>query len=47
MSRAYFYSVDRVDVLHAIEDYSSNFFERFVWAHHADGVSLNEDITLR
>ena len=47
MERRYLYSVDRVDILHAIEDYSPDFLERFVWAHYANGASLNQDITLR
>lgn len=44
--KAYFYSIYRVDVLHAIKDYPSHFLERFVRAHYADSVPLHEDIAL-
>ena len=35
------YPIDWMDVFHAVEYDSADFFERFVWTHNADCVALD------
>lgn len=46
-NETHFDVVDRMYVLHAIEDNLSYFFESLVSSHSRDGISLHEDIALR
>ena len=43
---AHLYSVDGVDVLHAVENDSPNLLQGLIRAHDADSVTLYEHITL-
>ena len=38
--------VNRVDVGHAVNHYTSDFFKPGVRAHHRDGIALDKDISL-
>lgn len=44
MLDAYLDSVDRMNVLHTVQNYPVYFFERFVGSHHADCIPLNKDV---
>lgn len=39
-------SVDRVDVVHAVDDDASDFLQSFVGPHGGDGIPLNEDVAV-
>ena len=42
----YLDSVDRMDVLHAIQNDSSNLLQALEWPHNTNSVPLHEDIAL-
>ena len=44
---AHLYSVDGVDVLHAVENDAADLLQGLVGAHDADGATLHEHIALR
>lgn len=43
----YFYPVDGMDVLHAVQYDPTDFLQRLVWPHDTDGIPLYQHVTLR